>query len=140
MWGKRNNSEKSKQANRDSTGRSQDWKFMFLLCLFFRIEYCKKDFNFVTENFHTRIIIVDLRLGSTCIVRSSLLSLQCSSFVHHCFFVDLVATLFDKVKQLLQIRSPGIQDVIAVFCGLETDYTHGSVNLSNQCFWYNHFR
>lgn len=47
--------------------------------------------------------------------------------MHHCFFVDLLATLLDKVKQLLESRSPRIQDVVTVFCGLETDYTHRSV-------------
>lgn len=30
------------------------------------------------------------------------------SFVHHIFLVDLVTTLLNKIKQLLQIKSPGI--------------------------------
>eukprot|EP00474_Spongospora_subterranea_P002594 CRZ03052.1 hypothetical protein [Spongospora subterranea] len=32
-------------------------------CLFLRIEYCKKDFNFVTMNVQTRIPIIDASIG-----------------------------------------------------------------------------
>lgn len=58
----------------------------------------------------------------------------------HGFLVDLVATLLHKIKQFLQVHRPRIKDVIAVLCCLETDYTHGPVDFSNQGLGHNHIR
>lgn len=56
--------EKSKQANRDSTGRGiKICEFLLLLLVSQNREYCKKDFNFVTMNVQTGIAIIDVRLG-----------------------------------------------------------------------------
>lgn len=63
-----------------------------------------------------------------------------NSFVNHGFLVNLVATFFNKIKQLLQITCPWIKNVIAVLCSLEADYSHGPVNLCHQWLGYHHIR
>lgn len=61
-----------------------------------------------------------------------------SSFVNHGFFVYLVATLLHKIKQLLQVQCPRVENVIAILCCLETDYFHWPVNLCHQCLGHYH--
>ena len=57
-----------------------------------------------------------------------------SSLVNHGLFVYLVATLPNKVKQLLQVHRPRVKNVIAVFASLEGHNTHRPIDLCYEGF------
>ena len=93
--------------------------------------------NGFSDNFHPHTAIKTQT--SMHSAKSDLSNFQ-SSFVDHSFFVYLVATLLNKIKQLLQVHCPRVENVIAILCYLETHYSQWPVNLCHQSFGNNHIR